>query len=46
MNPTFGHFDDPTREYAVTDPLTPLPAVQDQPGFYLYVKGHAGWQVC
>jgi cellobiose phosphorylase len=79
MKPTFGHFDDPAREYVVTDPLTPLPwinylgntrltafvsqqagglvfhkepltrrisryhylpAAQDQPGFYLYVKDH------
>jgi len=79
MKPTLGHFDDPSREYVVTDPLTPapwinylgntrltafisqqagglafykepqtrrisryhyLPAQQDQPGFYLYVKDH------
>jgi len=23
MNPTFGHFDDPKREYVITDPATP-----------------------
>ena len=80
LKTSYGHFDDPSREYVITDPLTPspwinylgntrltafvsqqagglvfykepharrisryhyMPAAQDQPGFYLYVKDHA-----
>jgi hypothetical protein len=29
--------------WRATQSLTPLPAALDQPGFYLYVKGHSGW---
>ena len=80
MNRTFGHFDDPAREYVITDPVPPhpwinylgntrltafisqqagglawhvepqqrrltryhwLPAPQDRPGFYVYVRDRA-----